>query len=758
MNSFNVEIGGERQKYLIVDPTGTAYTLELKKILKQYDADVYISPVAPPNTKRFAVCFFINESDKVIRGYSTSTDSKYIFIFLTNRKRAEKYADRFKKHAIQNSRVVYAPNKLPEPDEVEKMIWFVSTPSNEWLLTMHRYSYADEMPQKKKRSIITKPTFRKLHIAIFVMIAIFILHTIFIVPLARSSLFEYRSLQSLQKGDIKTVKSYLPKIESSLSLSNNLYSIVRPTYHFFSLAEFPDNIMQINESGLRVLKTSVPLVEEGASFASLLFQENEDVLDLEIVKRKQADLTRHVEELHKELSFLHVKIPGWNQDLKKHKAQMSDIIETLEITKKILPHLDEILAADGSKKYLLLFANNMELRPGGGFIGSFGILNVERFKIKTLTVYDVYDADGQLNAHIPPPEPIRQYMQQPHWFLRDSAFSPDNYENYLSAVKFLDREMGFKDFDGGVLITTSAIQTILGNVGPIYVSEFKESISKDNFYLKAQLYSEKDFFPGSIQKKSFLSSVADSLLLHLEDSPSIGALEGLLKALNEKQMAVYFEETELQDLSDSLYWTGKVISPRCTVTTSTCALDYLFAYDANLGVNKANFFVTKSESLHVTFDKEGNVDHKLRIIIRNNSPNEVFPGGVYKNYFQVLLPPTANITSITRNQKTVDRYDEILERYKKIGFYIEVPPSDITDIVIKYRQRNLIPEGKSVYQLVVQKQLGSPDYDFELSVKLPAPIYLLNKNFSALVKDNAILYNTSIKADKIFLIELLRNQ
>lgn len=754
MSNFTVEIGGVRQKYLIVDPIGTPYTLEIKKILSVYDVDMYVAPVAPPSIKKFDICFFINVSDKTIDFYSANNESKIAFIF-TNNKRAESVASVLKNKNIINCRVISAGRGLPEGIDIEKIIWFVSTPSNEWLLNIYKYHDPVDLQRNKKK--IKKKPVSKLLLGICFILLILIVHAAFIIPLLRSSYYEYQSFKALQSGDSILAMQYVPKIESSLSAGTNLYSIARPSLLFFGLAELPDNIFQLNESGLRTIKIAAPLIDESKSFTSLLLKESADELDLEIVKRQQTSITSKVEHLYNELLLLNEKLPEWNSDLKKVKSEINDLAGTLDIAHKLLPHIDELLAADGSKKYLLLFANNMELRPGGGFIGSFGILNVERFKIKSVTIYDVYDADGQLDAHIPPPNAIRDYLHQPHWFLRDSAFSPDFRENYFAAVKFLDREMGFTNFDGGILVTTTAIQSILEGAGPIYVAEYRETINKDNFYLKAQLFAEKDFFPGSIQKKSFLSAVADSLMIHLEDYPSIGALRGIVNALNEKQIVLNFEDESVQSTVDSLYWTGRVIMPVCTVSDVPCAVDYLFPYDANLGVNKANFFVTQSTSFHVVFDKNGDINNRLKIIIKNNSPNDVFPGGIYKNYFQVMLPSAAEIKEITNNTIKVASYDETLEQYKKIGFYIEIPHSSVAEVVVNYTLRNTLHEGKSVYQLVLQKQIGSPDYDFELSVKLPNSIYLLNKNFSALVKDNAILYNTSIKADKIFLIEIMRN-
>jgi len=65
----------------------------------------------------------------------------------------------------------------------------------------------------------------------------------------------------------------------------------------------------------------------------------------------------------------------------------------------------------------------MELRPGGGFIGSYGILTMDKGKVSDFKIHDVYDADGKLKASIEPQFPVRRYLKLPHLFLRDSNFS-----------------------------------------------------------------------------------------------------------------------------------------------------------------------------------------------------------------------------------------------------------------------------------------------------------------------------------------------
>ena len=51
--------------------------------------------------------------------------------------------------------------------------------------------------------------------------------------------------------------------------------------------------------------------------------------------------------------------------------------ETQTDLETVMAVADALLFTDGQEKtFLILFQNNLELRPGGGFIGSFGILKV----------------------------------------------------------------------------------------------------------------------------------------------------------------------------------------------------------------------------------------------------------------------------------------------------------------------------------------------------------------------------------------------
>ena len=161
-------------------------------------------------------------------------------------------------------------------------------------------------------------------------------------------------------------------------------------------------------------------------------------------------------------------------------------------------------------------------------------------------------------------------------------------------------------------------------------------------------------------------------------------------------------------------------------------------------------------AVKVYIDINGIVHSYLSIKFKNDSIRDIFPGGVYRNYFQVLIPRDSVVNSITVDNETLHEYDQETGQFKKIGFFIEVPIQSTKEITVEYQSVLGYKKGASFYQLLFQKQTGSINNDLSLSITLPNNLFLINQNFSPLVKNNQIIYNTELSADKIFFIELLK--
>ena len=65
--------------------------------------------------------------------------------------------------------------------------------------------------------------------------------------------------------------------------------------------------------------------------------------------------------------------------------------------------------------------------------------------------------------------------------------------------------------------------------------------------------------------------------------------------------------------------------------------DFVGISEANLGVNKANYFVSRSIKHDVIIAGDGSVTGKTSLVLKNDS--DKWPGGDYKVYLRFITPP-----------------------------------------------------------------------------------------------------------------------
>ena len=190
--------------------------------------------------------------------------------------------------------------------------------------------------------------------------------------------------------------------------------------------------------------------------------------------------------------------------------------------------LPKLVALDGTKNYLILLQNNMELRPAGGFIGSFAKVAFENGKLKKLEVNDIYAIDGQLGFHVEPPKEIKEDLGQKDWFLRDSNWESDFPTSARQAQWFYTKETGER-VEGVVAIDISAMEGLLSSIGGVELADYKEKITSENLFEKAVTHAELSFFPGTQAKKSFLTALTNAVfekIFFLPQKPMKEAMKG----------------------------------------------------------------------------------------------------------------------------------------------------------------------------------------------------------------------------------------
>ncbi len=617
---------------------------------------------------------------------------------------------------------------------------------------------SDSQREQKKGSL--PYTLVSILIMFFILTSpiLFILSNIFLGTLAlkntKSALLTSKFVQA--KSLSRSARAYFASAESGFRLFIPILSFLNQDDKSREI----ENWLQVGQDLGQASEHLVDVGQEGQTLALSILGQKQVNLE-EMLPKISTDISLN----EREFATLETRTQNPPGFLSEDFKQIKTIRKGLSSLQNFLLLAPDILGLKENQTYLVLFQNNFELRPGGGFIGTVGFLTLNEGKMD-LKIEDVYTVDGQLRGHVEPPAPLRAYLNQIHWYLRDSNWDPDFPSNARRASWFLEKEIGVKT-DGVIALDLSLVKKILTLTGPISIVDYQEKINDENLFLKTQIYTQEKFFPGSTQKKDFISSLTTTLFDKLtagNDFPWLGLVKIANEGINEKHLAVFFNDDLAEKLVSEQGWGGELTSVGCAAAevmagepTSNyqCIGDYLMVVDANLGVNKSNFFVKRSVNKSVNLT-QNSLDSTVDINYSNTSPAGVNFSGVYKNYLRILVPAEESLIKAMVDDREINPSDvekTMINDKQSIGFLVEIPTGEKRKVEIFLRRSLNLPTGNFIYQLSVQKQAGTESDPFNIVVSTPS-WQILETNFPTLVKSGIVSYNSDLLIDRVFTIKL----
>lgn len=560
------------------------------------------------------------------------------------------------------------------------------------------------------------------------------------------------SAQDILKGNFKSAEIHSKRAQKHFSLS--------PSFKYLQYAK---NLSLLFERG------SVLGQKSEKVFSSLISDESSEKISVSEIK---ADLDSFYFDLSvleknlKEPEFKKIEAYAKGNNLFEFftEEKISEIKRAIVQAKIFLDVFPSIVGENEKKTYLVLFQNSAELRPTGGFIGSFALLSFNKGKLIDFEVQDVYWADGQLKGHVEPPEEIKKYLGEANWYLRDVNWDPDFPATAQKAEWFLEKETG-RTVDGVVGINLYFAQRLIRAIGEIEVPDFKEKITADNFFERAQYYAETNFFPGSTQKQDFLGKVARVLFQEIKEAEGekrIKIAESIYLSLTNKDVLIYLNDSRAMKIIAELNWDGAIREVSDSFCRDkNCLKDYLMIVEANLGVNKANYFVERKVKSVGEIDEEGKIKKTVLISYQNKSPSERFPGGRYKNYLRILTPLGSTLDKVFWGGREIKKEDikEGQEKKKTVfGFLIEVLPGETKELEVSYYLPQLVtPKQKNNWLFLVQKQSGTKPEEFTFVVKAPGQTSIIPYWPNAVLEEGQYIFNLKFDRDLIFDIGLVKN-
>jgi len=439
----------------------------------------------------------------------------------------------------------------------------------------------------------------------------------------------------------------------------------------------------------------------------------------------------------------------------------------------------DVLGGNGPRKYLFLFQNNQEMRATGGFIGTYGVMDISNGRIKKFFVDGIFNPDGQLIEKIVPPSPIQKISAA--WSLHDSNWFPNFPTSAEEAMLFYEKTGG-PTVDGVIAMTPSVMQKLLEITGPIEMPEYDVTIDKDNFVEKVQQEVEVDYDKELNQPKKILADLAPIMLDKIFNAGNFSdiakAAKILDESLNEKQILIYSKNYDIEKMLSGLGWSGEILKTQ---------KDYLSVINTNINGFKTDGVIQEKIEHQAEIQPDGTIVDTLTVTRHHNGGQSDYAwwNKVNADYMRVYVPKGSQLISAegqTRefNSPPLDynalgfkrdplvqmeedsiKIDEesgtrIYEDADKTVFanWVYVSPQETVTVKYKY----LLPfkieindknKPADTYSLLAQKQSGSVGSEFISNITFPETYNIRWKYPNELKMDgNNLKLETDLKTDK----------
>lgn len=443
---------------------------------------------------------------------------------------------------------------------------------------------------------------------------------------------------------------------------------------------------------------------------------------------------------------------GTRIDELKDKLQFyTSLVEQTKSASQLMP---KITGLEGKKSYLVLLQNNLELRPTGGFIGSYAKLDFENGRLSNIKVDDIYSLDGTLKDVIAPPPDLMQDLGIDRLYLRDSNYEPDFPTAARQASFFYKKEAG-ESVHGVIALDLKASGNLLDAIGGLDLPEYGEAVNGSNLFERAISHAEAGFFPGSQAKKNYLTSLQTQMFnkifyLSKQNWPAI--IGALSKSLEQKHIMVYLEDPALFSYLASSNWSG--VFPRSAEKRDGETNDFLAVIESNMGANKANYYLQRKYNLASSFTKEGKIQHQLKITYKNTSPSEIFPAGIYKNRVKLYLPQGSKLTRALLGEDDITQKFSAFSDYGRSGFsgYIQIMPKEQKQLIFEYELADslIFKDNQALYKIELFKQPGTMADPLDYVLTYPINFKLEEKPVGGTSGVQEVKINTDMLTDRVF--------
>jgi len=513
------------------------------------------------------------------------------------------------------------------------------------------------------------------------------------------------------------------------------------------------------KDGLNVIQAGEDIAAAGKyisqALAPLLGGEEGEANAIDIVKNLSYSLDLalpHIMRARSSLAGIDVKsLPEEYQAKFAKGLALLPIVESAVLDfNSLADALIDVMGGNGMRKYVVLFQNNNELRPAGGFIGSLALAEVDDGEIKSINVPGggSYDFQGSLTEHVASPKPL--WLINPHWQLQDANWYPDWPTSAEKVAWFLEKS-GQSSVDGVIALQATTLQKLLRVLGPIEFPEYSITLNAQNILQEIQTAVEVNYDKEENAPKKYLAELTPRVLDRILSSNSkelFGIMSLLKDEIEQKNILPYFRNQDINQEFLDRKWEPNIVPSE---------MDYLSVIHANIGGGKTDGVIDESWDSEITISSEGSIMADLTIVRRHTgNPAVEFESWNNVDFARAYVPEGSELISaegfkppaaaLYEQPEAYYHPDKDLEQIQGkvlideksntrinnefgktvFGNWIQAEPGNIAIARIKYKLPFKVhpfdilnPKDKSGYSLLIQKQAGARVIPYSIQIRYP---------------------------------------
>ncbi len=397
--------------------------------------------------------------------------------------------------------------------------------------------------------------------------------------------------------------------------------------------------------------------------------------------------------------------------------------QTFSDYKPVIASLGKMAGAEKKQKYLVLFQNDNELRPTGGFLTAYAIINIEKGVVTSEKSDDIYELDQKFTKKVAIPPVLGKYLTtEKYYHLRDMNISPDfktSMEEFYNNYKTVRGEP--TDIDGIIAVDTTLLSELLRIIGPVEAPGYGVFSAENNIkcdcpqvvYALSEIITKPTPYLREDRKgvlgplmKSILSKTYD-----LDKARFPELFQVALASIEGRHVQMYFMDENTQKAAEQINAAGRLYELRSGLKDWQMGqnMDFLAIVDANLGGAKSNLFTNYEIKQAIKAPVEGYLEKTVEITYKNSrkadncnlEAGQLCLNSTLNDWLRIYLPKGSELIEIQGISNQASVYEEA--NLTVIDGYFNLEPMGLAKIKLSYK----IPYTDLInYNLKMWKQGG----------------------------------------------------